>query len=122
MAAPKALPRFTIDQYLTLERHANERHEYIDGYILAMAGESLEHGIIAVNLVVTLGGQLKGKPCQVLTKDTKVRSGPTPPAAGRALSGLYSYPDVVVVCGDPFEFEKLKDRVEQVWKDGVRVV
>ena len=30
--------------------------------------------------------------------------------------------DVVVVDGDPFEFEKLKDRIEQVWKDGVRVV
>lgn len=30
--------------------------------------------------------------------------------------------DVVVVGGDPYEFEKLKDRVEQVWKDGVRVV
>jgi imidazolonepropionase-like amidohydrolase len=30
--------------------------------------------------------------------------------------------DVVVVDGDPFEFEKLKDQIEQVWKDGVRVV
>jgi imidazolonepropionase-like amidohydrolase len=30
--------------------------------------------------------------------------------------------DVVVVGGDPYEFEKLKDRIEQVWKDGVRVV
>ena len=30
--------------------------------------------------------------------------------------------DVVVVDGDPFEFPKLKDRIEQVWKDGVRVV
>jgi imidazolonepropionase-like amidohydrolase len=30
--------------------------------------------------------------------------------------------DVVVVDGDPFAFETLKDRIEQVWKDGVRVV
>jgi imidazolonepropionase-like amidohydrolase len=30
--------------------------------------------------------------------------------------------DVVVVDGDPFDFATLKDRVEQVWKDGVRVV
>jgi imidazolonepropionase-like amidohydrolase len=30
--------------------------------------------------------------------------------------------DVVVVDGDPFDFVTLKDRVEQVWKDGVRVV
>jgi imidazolonepropionase-like amidohydrolase len=30
--------------------------------------------------------------------------------------------DVVVVDGDPFAFETLKDRIEQVWKDGVRVI
>ena len=30
--------------------------------------------------------------------------------------------DVVVIEGDPLAFDTLKDRVEQVWKDGVRVV
>ena len=30
--------------------------------------------------------------------------------------------DVVVVDGDPFDFATLHDRIEQVWKDGVRVV
>jgi Uma2 family endonuclease len=73
---------------------------YLDGLIFAMAGESLPHGIISVNLVVALGSQLKGKPCQALTKDTKVRSGPTP-MSPRSTSGVFSYPDIVVVCEEP---------------------
>ncbi len=30
--------------------------------------------------------------------------------------------DLVVVDGDPFDFATLKDRIDQVWKDGARVV
>jgi len=30
--------------------------------------------------------------------------------------------DLVVVRGDPLDFEDLESRVEQVWKGGVRVV
>jgi Uma2 family endonuclease len=68
--------------------------------IYAMAGESGNHGDITVNLVVLLGSQLKGKPCRVRTKDTKVRSGPSP-VTRRTMAGLYSYPDVVVICDEP---------------------
>ena len=39
-------PRYTVDEYLALEREAEERHEYLDGVIYAMAGESPEHGAI----------------------------------------------------------------------------
>ena len=67
---------------------------------LPMAGESGEHGDITVNLVIALGNQLKGTPCRARTKDTKVRSGPSP-RGHQNTSGLYSYPDVVVVCGEP---------------------
>jgi Uma2 family endonuclease len=100
MSSSRAPSLYTVDEYLTLERAAAERHEYLDGQIFAMAGESDAHGDITVNLVITLGSQLKGRPCRVRTKDTKVRSGaaaPVRPSAG----GLYSYPDVAVVCGEP---------------------
>lgn len=100
MGLPKTQPMYTIDDYLTLERRSEERHEYLDGQIFAMAGESGEHGIISVNLVIALGSQLKGTPCQARTKDTKIRSGPAP-VARRNTSGLFSYPDLVVVCGEP---------------------
>jgi Uma2 family endonuclease len=109
MAAPKGTPRLTVDQYLAMERHSLVRHEYVDGFIWAMAGESDTHGIISVNLVITLGTQLKGKPCQVRSKDLKVRSGPTPKSPGRDLSGLYSYPDVVVVCDEPVYHDDYRD-------------
>ncbi len=99
MGAPKLQPRYTVDEYLTLERAAEERHIYLDGEIIAMAGESLSHGRISVNVVVSLGMQMKGKPCEVLTKDTKVRSGPIP-MPGRSRKGLFSYPDILVVCGE----------------------
>jgi Uma2 family endonuclease len=72
----------------------------LDGQIYAMAGESGEHADISANLVGIFVSQLKGTPCRARTKDTKVRSGPAP-TSGRNTSGMYSYPDVVVVCGEP---------------------
>ena len=93
-----ALPRVTVDEYLTEERAAAERHEYLDGLVYAMAGESPDHGRICVNLTRRLAGQLDGSACEVFSKDLKVRCGPMP-RTPRALKGLFAYPDLVVVCG-----------------------
>lgn len=99
MGLPKSKPRtITVDEYLALERADEERHLYLDGEIFAMAGESLAHGILTVNLL-SLGSQLKGTPCQALTKDAKVRSGLSP-MPGHGTKGMFSYPDVVIVCGE----------------------
>ena len=100
MGLPKTRPLMTVDEYLAFERAAEERHVYIDGEVFAMAGESFAHGYISVNLVVALATSLKGSPCAAHTKDMKVRSGPIP-EAGRGTRGMFSYPDVVVVCGEP---------------------
>ena len=100
MGLPQPKSLFTVDEYLAFERKADERHYYLDGEIFAMAGENDAHGIITVNVVVTLGSQLKGSPCQARTKDTKVRSGPIP-ESGRLSRGLFTYPDILVVCGEP---------------------
>jgi Uma2 family endonuclease len=110
MSVPKLEPKYTVDQYLELERASDERHLYVDGEIYAMAGESGEHGDITVNIVVSLGSQLKGKPCRARTKDTKVRSGTTP-MLGRNASGMFSHPDVVVICGEPEYHDAEKDVV-----------
>ena len=99
---------YTVDEYLALERSSDERYEYLDGHIFAMAGESLEHGDITVNLVAELRAQLKGSPCRPLTKDTKVRSGPEPKPLQNK-KGLYSLPDLVVVCGTPLWHDNHKD-------------
>jgi Uma2 family endonuclease len=108
MGLPKLTPRFTVDQYLAIERASPERNEYLDGVIYAMAGESPEHGIISVNITGILHAQLKGTPCFALTKDSKVRSGPE--AASRNVSrGMFSYPDIVVVCGEPLFHDDKRD-------------
>jgi Uma2 family endonuclease len=100
MSLPQTIARYTVEEYLALERQSEERHEYIDGQIYAMAGESNEHADISVNLVVELGSQLKGTPCRVWTKDSKVLSGPAF-RSYKSIKGLFSYPDIVVVCGEP---------------------
>jgi Uma2 family endonuclease len=100
MGLPLPRPCFTVDQYLAFERSSEERHVYLDGEVYAMAGESDEHGDVSANLVIALGSQLKGKPCRARTKDTKVRSGPML-VSGQGTRGLFSYPDIVVICGEP---------------------
>ncbi len=108
MGEPKQTPTFTVDQYLAIERSSEDRHEFVDGVIYDMAGESLEHGDISVNLVISLGVQLKGTPCRVLTKDSKIRSGAA--ANSRPTSkGMFSYPDLFVVCGEPEYFDEHRD-------------
>src|SRR2546422_434390 len=88
---------YTEDEYLALERASQERREYLDGQIYLMAGESEAHGTICINLAIEVGSQLKGTPCRAFSKDTKVRSGPLPKSRYSA-EGLYSFPDLLVVC------------------------
>src|SRR5215813_5130532 len=99
---------YTIEEYLALERAAEERHEYWDGGIYAMGGESLEHGRICTNLSRIISNQLVGKPCELLIKDMKVRSGPDPQPR-RVTKGLFSYPDLLVVCGEPQFHDQYRD-------------
>lgn len=99
---------YTIEEYLAIERASEQRHEYLDGCIFAMAGESGEHGDISVNLVGIFHTQLKGTTCRARTKDTKVHSGPTPKYP-KTMEGLFSYPDVVVICGEPQYHDEHRD-------------
>jgi Uma2 family endonuclease len=108
MASRRIQPLHSIEEYLALERASEERHEYIDGCIYAMAGESGEHGDISVSLVTQVSAQLRGTPCRVRTKDTKVHSGPTPKHP-RSTQGLFSYPDLVVICGEPQYHDEYTD-------------
>ena len=106
MSLPQTEPRYTIEEYLAFERESEERHEYLDGQIYAMAGESTQHADISVNVVRELSLQLKGTPCRVWTKDTKVL-----PAVKsyKSAKGLFSYPDLVVVCGEPQFLDEHQD-------------
>lgn len=108
MALPIPQTLYTEEEYLTLEREALERSEYLDGVIYAMAGESPTHGRISANLVRLVGSQLVGTSCQDFTKDLKVRSGPLP-RNPRHTKGLFSYPDLVVVGGELQFLDEYRD-------------
>jgi len=106
LAQPK--PYYTIEDYLEIERSSDERYEFLDGEIYLMAGESDAHGDICTNLVREISFQLKTTPCRVRSKDTKVRSGAEPQNA-RTAKGMFSYPDVVVFCGELEHHDEYKD-------------
>src|SRR5262245_58760844 len=108
MGTPQAQIYFTEEQYLKIERESGERHEYIDGRIYAMAGESDEHGQIANNLQGRLFMQLLDSDCTVRHENTKVRSGPEPKSKYHQ-EGFYSYPDLLVVCGQRLFHDEYRD-------------
>ncbi len=100
MSLPRTLSYFSPEEYLAFERGTDARHEYLDGHVYAMAGESIEHSRICVNVAGELRARLKGRPCEVLSPNMKVVTSPT---------GLFSYPDVVVVCGEPQFYDERRD-------------
>ena len=83
-------PHYTIEEYVRLEERSNVKHEFLNGEIWAMAGGTPEHAAIASAIIVSLGLQLRGRPCRVYTSDARVRV---------VATGLDTYPDVTVVCG-----------------------
>ena len=89
-----ALPKryFTPEEYLLLENQAAYKSQYVAGEIYAMAGAEPEHIDIVRNLVETLGAQFGGRPCKTYFNDMRVRA---------EVGELYSYPDVVALCGEP---------------------
>ncbi len=89
-AIPKT--KLTSEEYLEFERRSEERHEYFDGEIFAMSGAKRDHNKISTNLNGLVWQHLKGKNCENYSSDMRVFVPET---------GLYTYPDLVVVCGEP---------------------
>lgn len=102
---------YTVDEYLKIDRESDERYEFVDGQIRLMAGESGNHGDISTNLVLELGNQLREKDCRVRSKDTKIKSGSFSQKIGERTKGMFSYPDLVVICREPQYHDKHKDIV-----------
>ncbi len=102
---------YTIDEYLELDRASQERWQFLDGEVWMMAGENIRHGDISVNLIAEFRTQLKNKDCRVLAKDTKTKSGGFSSKRTSQTKGMFSYPDLVVVCGEPKYNDKQKDIV-----------
>ncbi|MDQ3754775.1 MAG: Uma2 family endonuclease [Acidobacteriota bacterium] len=100
MALPKQIPTYAPEDYLALERLIDERHEYLDGIVYLMAGESLNHSRICINLAREVSNQLKGRDCEALSSNMKVCADS---------HGLFAYPDLTVVCGKPRFLDEQRD-------------
>jgi Uma2 family endonuclease len=91
MASPKRSPLLTPAEYLRIERAALYRSEYFAEEMFAMAGGSPRHSLIKTNLVSELRHRLKGRPCTAYDGDLRILV---------AATGLYTYPDASVICGE----------------------
>lgn len=93
MAVEKLLSEW---DYLAWERGQDEKHELINGVVVAMAGASTPHNMVQDNLVVALGSQLRPLGCRTLGSDQRVR-----------VNDLnYFYPDLTIVCGRPEVYDE----------------
>lgn len=88
------------EEYLEFERESENRHEFLDGDLYAMAGESLSHSRVCINLAREVGNKLKGMPCEPLSPNMKVRT---------SNASLFAYPDLTIVCGEPMFHDTKKD-------------
>jgi Uma2 family endonuclease len=91
MSAPASLHRYSFADYLALEEASNTKHEFLNGEIYGMAGGTPEHAALSVAVSSALLAQLRGGPCRVYSSDLRVRV---------LATGLATYPDVTVVCGE----------------------
>ena len=82
----------TEAEYLEYDRTHDGKYEYVHGEVVAMSGVSDAHDRIQVNATVALATRLRGGPCRVRGADLRVRLDET---------GLYGYPDLTIVCGEP---------------------
>ncbi|MHB2018389.1 MAG: Uma2 family endonuclease [Candidatus Xenobia bacterium] len=92
-----AEPRLTPEEYLAIDRRAEQKSEYFAGRMFAMGGASRQHVDIVANVTRELGTQFKGRPCHVYPSDMRVKVSQT---------GLYTYPDASAVCEPAFEDAK----------------
>lgn len=90
MAIPQLKYRYSVEEYLRLERDADEKHDFYEGEIFAMAGGTGNHSLIISNFSRELGNRLKGGPCRVYDSNLRIRVQAT---------DLYTYPDIPVICG-----------------------
>jgi Uma2 family endonuclease len=81
---------YSVDEYLEMEARSDARHEYLHGAIIAMSGGTFDHNQIALNLYAALL-PARDRGCRAFVNDIRV----TMP------SGLWTYPDVVAICGGP---------------------
>jgi len=94
------IPTLSEEDYLIYERASTIKHEYYRGRIYAMTGAKEPHNLIAGNTIAALHSQLRRKPCRVYPSDMRIKV---------LRTGLNTYRDVVIVCGQPHFTDAIRD-------------
>ncbi len=97
--AASAVPRFTHDEFLEREQQSPFRHEFIRGRIEMMAGGSERHALLCTAISRILDTALLDRDCRVYGDAFLLRM---------AAADISSYPDAMVVCGQPNFLERRK--------------
>jgi Uma2 family endonuclease len=90
------------EDYLAMERESEEKHEYFEGEIFAMAGASMPHNEVVRSIYSALSIHLKGKDCKPYGSDLRVHI---------PSNTLYTYPDISIICGKPETTDVFTDNV-----------
>lgn len=89
--------KYTLEEYLELDKNSEEKYEYRNGEVFAMAGGSPSHTRISMDISFLLRQKLRGRNCEVFSSEMRIKV---------SVAMAYRYPDASVVCGEPI-FEKL---------------
>jgi Uma2 family endonuclease len=102
MMVAQPIATMTEEEYLAFERASETKHEFLNGRVYAMAGATEPHIVIVGSTFFRLYGQLLGRPCRVYANDMRIKV---------VASGLYTYPDIAVVCGDRHFADNRRDTI-----------
>jgi Uma2 family endonuclease len=93
--------KLSVEEYLALDRAAEQRSEYRDGEIFPFVAATWEHACVAANAGRRLSERLDGHACQVADSSIRIRVSPT----------KFVYPDLVIVCGNPAFNDEVRDTI-----------
>ncbi len=85
-----SFPTLSVEDYLAREQAGDVRHEYVNGYVYALAGASSRHNRISLNIAARFLDLAQNRPCRVYQEGMKLRF--------EAEGTIFYYPDVMVVC------------------------
>jgi len=91
MSALPKMSYYTPQEYLQLEREADYKSGYFQGAIFAMVGASENHNMISRRVSGALFNYLRGEKCTHYSANMKLHI---------LANTLYTYPDLMIVCGD----------------------
>src|SRR5688572_5406858 len=83
--------RFTVEEYLRLEKRDGAKHEFYNGKILSKSGSGRRHNLICSNMTIAIGSRVAGQKCEVYVNDMRVQLN----------TRNFCYPDLIVVGTDP---------------------